>query len=183
MPDSVYLFEMCFKNVSLWLGKRGDGLICGRISRRFDGRRIQVDHPDIIRDDVDLVMFEEGGGQADDVGGGSQEQLFTAWHGGGQDGDDGEHVLQRVDQAGQGEDGERESVEVPGVEDDLPLQEDESDQLESELHPQQLQGEVEREVAQTEPSLVWEGEEKERTKSPVYNLQLQPGVARHWDWG
>ena len=129
MPDSVYLFEMCFKNVSLWLGKRGDGLICGRICRRFDGRRIQVDHPDIIRDDVDLVMFEEGGGQADDVGGGSQEQLFTAWHGGGQDGDDGEHVLQRVDQAGQGEDGERESVEVPGVEDDLPLQEDESDQL------------------------------------------------------
>ena len=112
---------MCFKNVSLWLGKWWDGLIRGRVRRRFNCSSVQVDHPDIIRDDVELVVFEEGGGETNDVRCGSQEQLLTAGHGGGEDGDDGEHVLQRVDQAGQGEDGERESVEVPGVEEDLPL--------------------------------------------------------------
>ena len=117
-------------------------MVRGRISRRFNGRSVEVDHPDIVRDDVDLVVFEEGCWEADDVRCWSEEELFTARHGGGEDGDDGEHVLQRVDQAGHGEDGERESVEVPRVEDDLPLQEDESDQLEGELHPQQLQGEV-----------------------------------------
>ena len=157
-------------------------MVRGRISRRFNGSSIEVDHPDIIRDDVDLVMFEEGCWEADDVRCWSQEQLFTAWHGGGEDGDDGEHVLQGVDQGGQGEDGEGESVEVPGVEDDLPLQQNESEQLECQLHPQQLQGEMQGEVAETEPSLVWEGEEKERTKPPVNNLQLQPGVTRDWDW-
>ena len=182
IPGSLYLFEICSKNVSLWLGKQGDGLVRGRISRRFNGGSIEVDHPDIIRDDVDLVVFEEGCWEADDVRCWSQEQLFTARHGGGEDGDDGEHVLQWVDQAGQGEDREGESVEVPGVEEDLPLQQNESDQLECQLHPQQLQGEVQGEVAQTEPSLVREGEEKERTKPPVNNLQLQPGVTRDWDW-
>ena len=154
----------------------------GRICRRFDGSSVEVDHPDVIGDDVDLVVFEEGSREADDVGRGSQEQLFTARHGGGEDGDDGEHVLQRVDQARQREDGEGESVEVPRVEEDLPLQENESDQLEGELHPQELQGEVQGEVAQTEPGLVWEGEEQERTKPAVNNLQLQPGVTRDWDW-
>ena len=90
---------------------------------------------------------EEGGGQADDIRGGREKKLFCTldrqtWsleedgddvgvdlHGRWKNRDDREHVLEGVDEVGEGEHREGEGVHVPGLHHHLALQQDQRDHL------------------------------------------------------
>ena len=90
---------------------------------------------------------EEGGGQADDIRGGREQKLFCTLdkktssleedgddvvvdlHGRWKNRDDREHVLERIDEVGEGEHREGQRVHVPGLHHHLALQQDQRDHL------------------------------------------------------
>lgn len=76
-------------------------------------------HPLIsVRTTASLKLFfvaEEGRRDADDEGRGGEEELLGTTHAGGQERDDGEHVLQGVDHGDEGQHGHGERIVVPGL--------------------------------------------------------------------
>lgn len=60
-----------------------------------------------------ILVAEEGRRNADDEGCGGEEELLRATHAGGQQRDDGEHVLQRVDHGDKGQNRHGQRIVVP----------------------------------------------------------------------
>lgn len=150
-----------------------------RLARHADPVRVQIHEPDVVRElEVPLVL-EERAGYADDVGRGGEEELLRAAHAGGKERDDGEHVLQGIEHRDEGQDRHGQGVVVAGLKDHLVLQHDEGEDLETSVHPKELQRQMKREIHQMEPGVVRQGkDERSGPEGSGKDFQLDPCLAR-----
>ena len=168
--------QMIAQDGSFRLGQAGH--LVG-LRRDADAVRVEIDEPHIVRQAEVFLVLEKGARDADDVGRGGEEELLGAAHGGGQERNDGEHVLERIEHGDEGQHGHGQGVVVPRLEDHLVLEHDEGEHFEARVHAEELERQVEREVDHVEAGVVRQGEdERRRAEGAGQDVQLDAGLAR-----
>ena len=149
-------------------------------ARDADAVGVEVDEPNVVGQFEMFLVLEECSRDADDVRRWGQQELFGAAHAGGQEWNDWEHVLERVEHRDEGQHGHGQGVVVARLHNDLVLEHDEREDLEAGVDAQELQRQMQREVDHRETGVVGQGEDqRRRLKGPWQNVQLHSRLARY----